>query len=135
MATLDTVTLKNPTSEDFSWNFNNETYYLAANESKSFVESVGMHIAKHLACKIVAESFPAKIAKEKPLVVSQSLNYDNPKLRIELYKILGDKNLVNKTIASYPFKDVVGDMREYEDFVAKEENKTKEPVKSKKKEE
>lgn len=119
MATLDTITLYNPTKEDFVWNFNNEPYNLGAQQTKSFVEPVGLHIAKHLACKIVVDSFSNEEKTKQPTLVSQSLNYDNPKLRIALYTILKNKELVQKVINAYPFKGLVGEMKEYDQYIAR----------------
>jgi len=119
MAELDTIVLTNPTSEDFSQNFNGETYTIEANSSKSFAQFVGFHLAKHFAQKIVKDDITAKMRKEHPTLLPQRLVHDNPYFRIALYRILNDVKLVQTLIASYPFKGFVGDMKLYEEFVVK----------------
>lgn len=118
MAELDTIALTNPTSEDFSQRFNGEIYTLEANASKSFAQFVGFHIAKHLSQKMLKDEITPKMRKERPTLLSQRQVYDNPYLRIALFKIFSDVQLVQKLISIYPFKGFVGDMKLYEDFVA-----------------
>ncbi len=117
MAEFDAVQLNNPTSEDFSHNFNGESYTIEANSSRSFAKFVGFHLAKHLAQQMLKDEITPKIRKEQPTLLSQRLTYDNPYLRIALYKIFNDVVLVEKLISVYPFKGFVGDMKIYEKFV------------------
>ena len=125
MAELDTVMLYNPTNEDFTHNFNGEPYTVATKESKSFVKKVGFHLAKHLATKMIYDDVSEKDRKDpaKANQISQRLVYDNEFLRINLYKIFKDVNLVQGVIMSYPYKGWIGDMKTYEKFVAEQELK------------
>ena len=128
MAELDTQILTNPTAEDFTWNFNGEPYTLPKDSSKAFAKFVAYHLAKHLSSKMIEGDLNQELAKDKTknlnqkaLIISQAMIYDNPRRRIALYKILGDKTSVQEVIKAYPFKGFVGEMSEYENFVAKEE--------------
>jgi len=129
MAELDIVELQNPTKEDFVQKYNGEPYTLKAGERRTFSKHVGLHIAKHLAMKMVDSELLSKAPKkdlDNPnsrvnIVLAQSQTHDTPLLRMQLYKILGDKTLVEYTIGSYPFKGIIGDIREYDDFVTKQE--------------
>lgn len=125
MAELDVITLYNPTSIDFSHGFNGELYTIETRTSKQFTQYVGYHLAKHLATKMVIDDITAADKKSKPTMVSQRTVYDNPYLRIALYKILQDTDLVQKVIMAYPYKGFVGEMVLYDDFVTKEKNKKK----------
>ena len=127
MSELDAITIHNPTSEDFTHNYNGEPYTVEANSTKAFAQFVGYHLAKHLASQMVMDSFSEKEKKDqkKAIVISQNLSYDNPRLRIALYKIFQNKDSVQNTIMAYPYKGFIGDMKEYEDFVNKEEEKNK----------
>jgi len=122
MAELDTINLSNPTSNDFIQNFNGEPYKIKAGESKNFAQFVGFHIAKHLATKMVLDTFSKKDRNDpkKAISIGQHTHYDNPKLRIALYKIFNDKELVQKTIMLYPYKGFIGEMDDYKKFVEKE---------------
>jgi len=121
MAELDTIVLENPTKSDFSHHFNGELYTIKANETKSFTQFVGFHLAKHLATKMVSDSFTKENLNDpkKAVQISQQRVYDNPKLRIALYKILKDVSLVQRLIESYPYKEFLGNIEEYENFVKK----------------
>ena len=55
--------------------------------------------------------------QRKSLELAHRHVYDNPRRRINLYKILQDVSLVQEVIKAYPFKGFVGEMKEYEDFV------------------
>lgn len=127
MAELDTINLINPTSKDFTQNFNGEPYTIKTGESKTFAQFVGFHIAKHLATKMVLDTFSKKDRNDpkKAIAIGQHTHYDNPKLRIALYKIFKDKDLVQKTILLYPYKGFIGEMDEYKNFVEKEEKSEK----------
>lgn len=125
MAEFDSVTLTNPTSEDFSWRFNGELYTIKAKETKSFSKYCGFHLAKHLSTKMIDEKNPQKNKKNatsqeiniEAIRHSQLLMYDNPQRRIALYEILGDVQLVQELLMVYPFKAFIGEMKEYEDYV------------------
>lgn len=127
MAELDTIVVTNPTKDDFTVNFNGEPYFIGKSEQKAFPEFLAFHIAKHLSDKMLGEEVE-KLRKEKTdnpyrPRVGQLMVYDNPKRRIALYQIFGDKDKVESCIAAYPFKGFVGEMREYDDFVTKESAK------------
>lgn len=119
MAEFDSIVLFNPTSEDFVHGFNGEPYTLPANSSKSFTKFVAFHLAKHLATKMVEEEIEEAERKKNPSIVTQRTVYDNPSLRIALFKILNDTKLVQDVIMAYPFKGFVGEMSIYQTFVEK----------------
>lgn len=120
MAEFDSVNLFNPTAEDFTHNFNGEPYTLPAASSKSFSKFVGFHLAKHLASKLVEAEIEEVDKRKNPSIVTQRIVYDNPYLRIALYKILKDTKLVQDVIMAYPYKGFVGEMSIYQSFVDKE---------------
>ena len=134
MAELDTLTLKNPTSEDFTHNYNGEPYTIKAGEEKSFAKHVAFHLAKHLSTKMVQDDVlksatkielkenETKMSSRLGAKISQLNIYDTPERRIALYKIFGDKSMVEQTIRAYPFKGFVGDMAIYDSFVVRESN-------------
>ena len=134
MAELDTVSLTNPTKEDFTFNFNGEAYTVKTGETKSFGKFAGYHLAKHLSTHMIVEDAMSKATKkdmDDPRAIVHSkvaqLNvYDTPERRIALYTILKNTNEVIEVVRSYPFKGFVGDMKMYEDFVAKMEKKSPE---------
>lgn len=123
MAELDTLAITNPMKEDFSVNFNGESYSIGAGANKSFPEFLAFHIAKHLSDKMLGEEVKKLKAKksENPYrpEIGQMMVYDNPQRRITLYQILGTKDLVQQCIESYPFKGFIGEMDEYDKFVEK----------------
>lgn len=131
MAELDAVIITNPTDEDFTYNYNGEPYTIKAHETRPFAKYVAFHLAKHLSSKMISEHFEAeeeKASKKKDFrkevfatKVAQQALYDNPLRRRTLYQILGNKELVEQTVAAYPFKGFVGEMREYQEFVEREE--------------
>lgn len=124
---FETIILFNPTSEDFTQNYNGEPYVIKAKETKAFAQFIGFHIAKHLATKIVKASFSYKerCDPKKTTKVTQHLVYDNPRLRIALYQILQDVQLVQKVVMVYPYKGFIGEMDEYKKYVEGEEAKEK----------
>lgn len=131
MAELDVCFVSNPTGENFVVRFNGELYTVPP-EGKHFPQFLSFHIAKHLSDSLLStELIKLKQATKKmdnPYnpAVAQLQVYDNPKRRIALYDILGTKELVQACINSYPFKDFIGDMKEYDEYVAKKETvKTK----------
>ena len=135
----DSVFIKNPTSEDFSWKFNGELYTVKAGEEKAFSKYVSFHLAKHLSTQMVVEEATSG-AKKKELEdpksplhgkVSQLNIYDTPERRIVLHKILGNEELVVEVIKAYPFKGFVGDMDLYKKYLdeLKAEKTPKKPVK------
>lgn len=135
MAELDTIVLYNPTSKDFTHNFNGEPYTIEAKSTKAFSQWSGVHLAKHLATRIITEQINKKYsgkkieieeARKKGVELSQGINYDNPKLRIALYTILNDIKAVELVVTRYPYKGFVGDMKTYERFVKEREAKLEE---------
>lgn len=143
MAEFDSVSITNPTSEDFTWNYNGEPYKIGAKETKAFSKHVGFHLAKHLSSKMIDEDYTEKNKKflfgnsqQDPRVraaqaaLAQLMVFDNPTRRIALYKIMQDEKLAEEVIKSYPFKGFIGDMKEYVDFVAKQKGSS-EPVAAK----
>lgn len=123
----DAVFITNPTSEDFTHNFNGEPYTIKAGEVKSFSKFVTFHLAKHLSTKIITKDLEAKMTKKEredraaPIhgKIAQLNIYDTHERRIALYRILGNKDLAQMVIAQYPFKGFIGEMSEYEEFVRK----------------
>ena len=109
---FDSIFVKNPTSEDFSWKFNGELYSVKAEETKSFSKFVALHLAKHLSTKIVVGSLEAKMTKKEredrnsPIHgrLSQLAVYDTPERRIALFTILENVDLVTIVMSLYPFK-------------------------------
>lgn len=126
MAEFDTISLVNPTKEDFLWKFNGEAYDLPAESTKVFAQFVGFHLAKHLSSKMVEAEATEEYKKKKDVTpqqkgnaIAQRVVYDSPWRRIALYKILGNVESVEKCISLYPFKGFLGDMEIYKEFVAK----------------
>ena len=129
---FETIILYNPTSEDFIQRYNGEPYTIKTKETKAFAQFIGFHIAKHLATQMVKGTFTLKGRNDpkKTVTVTQHLVYDNPKLRIALYQILMDVELVQQVILLYPYKGFIGDMDEYKKFVENKEEKDKKEIKS-----
>ena len=121
MAEFDSINLFNPIDEDFVHNFNGEPYTLKAKESKAFSKFVAFHLAKHLASKLVVAEVSKTDKTKNPSIVTQRTVYDNPYLRIALYKILKDVKLVQEVVVAYPYKGFVGEMEIYQKFVEKAE--------------
>lgn len=120
---LETITLYNPTNENFTHGFNGDPYTIPAKQKIQFPQALAKHLAKHLATNIVMSRITKKQAKEQPTLVAQKTVYDNTDLRIALYDIIGDIKIVEETVASYPYKGFIGDMQVYKDYVAKQESK------------
>lgn len=135
MAEFDLLTIKNPTSEDFTVNYNGEPYSIKAGEAKPFVHSIARHIAKYLSDKILDKEFQKKrtetVYKNNPKLRendperTQYTMLDNPQRRIALYTILESKTEIERTIKTYPqFRssdtqdNFVGDISVYDAFVA-----------------
>lgn len=128
---LESVTIYNPTTENFSKRWNGELYSVLAGETKAYASPVSFHLAKHLSTKMMESEFPWKKKyandqeRERESVrFSQLMIFDNPKRRIALFKILRDVKAVEDVVAAYPFKgflesEVAGTMEEYKDFVRK----------------
>lgn len=129
MAELDTISVYNPLEETFTVNFNGEPYSIDGESEKSFPEFLAFHIAKHLSDKLLS----VDVAKEKAKAtdnpfnpkVGQLMVYDNPKRRIYLYDILRSKEKVEACVNAYPLQSFIGEMREYDEYVAAK--KTPEP--------
>ena len=133
MAQYDSIEINNPTSEDFTWNYNGEPYTIKAGETKGFVTHVAFHLAKHLSTKMIQEDEKSKMTKkdrDNPNAgihrkISQLAIYDTHERRTALYKILSNENLVIECLKRYPFKDFIGDMEIYKKFVkSKTESKS-----------
>lgn len=122
MAEFDTTSITNPMKEDFAVNFNGERYEIGAGEQKSFPEFLAFHIAKHLSDKMLNDEVQKikNADKENPFNprVGQMLVYDNPQRRMRLYDILGSKARVEACINAYPFKGFIGELEEYDNYVA-----------------
>ena len=124
---LNTISIKNPLKEDFSCRYNGELYTLKTKEEKSYPLFLALHIAKKLSDLILSDEAKKIKVGVKPTdnpfnpAKVQFVNYDNPRRRIILYDLLGDKNIVEKCIKSFNFKDFIGDISEYDDYVAKAE--------------
>ena len=121
MAEFDSVILFNPIDEDFVHNFNGEPYTLPAKGSKAFSKFVAFHLAKHLASKLVVAEVSKTDKTKNPSIITQRTVYDNPYLRIALYKILKDVQIVQEVVMAYPYKGFVGEMEIYQNFVEKAE--------------
>ena len=128
---LSSVTIINPTSEDFTWNFNGEPYTVKADESAAFAKPVSYHLARHLATKMIIEEAKGKLTKKQiadvrdpiHVKISQLQVYDTPERRIALYKILRNEDNVMQLLMRYPYKGTIGDLEEYKQFVEKEKAK------------
>lgn len=127
MDNLESVSITNPTAEDFAWRYNGTLYALKAKEAKAFARPVAYHLAKHLSTKMIVADAEGKMTKkdlENPnsalhVKASQLATYDTHERRIALFQILQDPNLVVDVIKRYPFKGFIGEMAEYEQYVAK----------------
>ncbi len=121
---FDSIFIKNPTSEDFSWKFNGESYSIKAEETKSFSKFVALHLAKHLSTKMVVGTAEAKMTKKEREDVNNPIHgkitqlsvYDTTERRIALFQILENVDLVTQVMSLYPFKGFIGDMEEYKSF-------------------
>ena len=128
---LEAIEITNPTSEDFTWNYNGEPYTIKAGDSKSFAKPVAYHLAKHLSTQMIVRDVKATATKkdiENPnakihVKVSQLSIYDTHERRIALYKVLKDTSKVLELITRYPFKGFIGEMDEYKKFIDKAEKK------------
>src|SRR3990167_5927482 len=128
---LTSVEIINPTSEDFTWNFNGEPYTVKAGEKTAFAKPVAYHLARHLSTKIIVDAIKSKMTKKQienprdPIHVklSQVNLYDTPERRIALYTILKEEEKVMQLLMRYPYKGTIGEMDEYKQFVEKEKAK------------
>lgn len=132
---LTSVEIINPTSEDFTWQWNGEPYTVKAGESAAFAKPVSYHLARHLSTKMIVDEFKSKLTKKQiadprdpiHVKISQLQVYDTPERRIALYKILKDEEKVMQLLMRYPYKGTIGELEEYKQFVEKEKaKKTKE---------
>ena len=126
MAELDTIEIINPLDEEFVVRYNGEPYKLASKATGFYPTFLAIHIAKHISDKMLSdkkEKLRKKHGKENPFVPQTStlFNYDNPERRIALYEVFRDKDLVQKAIENSNLKGFVGDMAEYDAYVAKKE--------------
>lgn len=135
---LTSVEIINPTSEDFTWNYNGEPYTVRAGEKTAFAKPVAYHLARHLSTKMIVDEVKGKMGKkqiENPrdpihVKISQLSIYDTPERRIALYHILRDEEKVMQLLMRYPYKGTIGDLAEYQAFVDKEKAKQKEEIKA-----
>lgn len=135
---LSSVTIKNPTGEDFTWNYNGEPYTVKANAEAAFAKPVSYHLAKHLSTNMVVGALKAKMTKKDiadprsaiHVQISQVSVYDTPERRIALYKILGDPEKVMELVGRYFPKGSLGDMGVYKKFVEGIKTPEAEPVKT-----
>lgn len=129
---FDSVSIYNPTSEDFTYKYDGKPYSVRAGEIKTFSKFVTFHLAKHLSTKIVVDAEMKKMTmKEKKnrddpahMRVAQLANYDTTERRISLFDILGNENLVTQVCAIYPFKGFIGEMSTYQSYVEKSKAKS-----------
>jgi hypothetical protein len=134
MAELDTIAIYNPLKEDFQCRFNGQVYRVEAQSSKHFPQFLAFHVAKHLSDAILQPEL-VKIKKTAPKENSfnpknaQLMIYDNVERRIALYDILQNKSLVQTCISQFPLKGFIGNVKVFDDYVAKaeapKESKTK----------
>lgn len=130
---LTSVSITNPTGEDFTWNYNGEPYTVKAGEQAAFAKPVSYHLAKHLSTTMVVGELEKKMTKkdrETPnaaihVKLSQLGVYDTPERRIALYQILGDPEMVMELVGRYFHKGSLGDMGVYKTHVEKQEGKQK----------
>lgn len=121
----DSIVMRNPLSEDFSWKFNGEEYTIKAGEIKAFSKFVTFHLCKHLSTQMIDADArkgmtPEAEAKQSHPIhgkIAQLHIYDTSERRIALYKMLGNADLVQEVIKQYPFKGFIGDMNVYRRFV------------------
>lgn len=133
---LSSVTITNPTSEDFTWRWNGQPYTIKAKESMSFAKPIAFHLAKHLSTKIITDYAMGSMSKkdaENPnasihMKISQLGTYDTHERRIALHDILKDEQLVLNVIKAYPFKGFIGEMDRYKEHVEKRAGKREEVV-------
>ena len=126
---LSAVNITNPTSEDFTWNYNGEPYTIKAGATTPFAKPVAFHLAKHLSTQMVVSPLQEGMSKKDidnknapvHVKISQLSIYDTHERRISLYKILKNAQTVVELISRYPFKGFIGEMGEYQKFVEKEE--------------
>ncbi len=126
---LSAVYITNPTSEDFTWNYNGEPYTIKAGATTPYAKPVAFHLAKHLSTQMIVGEVEAKMLKKETenknapihVKISQLSIYDTHERRIALYKILKNAQTVVELISRYPFKGFIGEMGEYQKFVEKEE--------------
>lgn len=138
MAELDTLVITNPTKEDFQFRFNGELYEpIPAGASKSYPGFLAFFAAKHLSEKMLQPERAKLIAAEEkakgsPYVpaVSVLMNHDNVPRRKALYAILGGRQLVENCIITMNLKSFIGEMSEYDEYVAKQESEKSQPVPS-----
>lgn len=125
---LSAIEITNPTSEDFTWNYNGEPYTIKGNQTAVYAKPVAYHLAKHLSTKMIIEPLKESMSKKDienknspvHVKISQLSIYDTHERRIALYKILRKGDLVLDLITRYPFKGFIGEMGEYQKFVEKE---------------
>lgn len=130
MAELDTIEIINPLAEDFTVRFNGEPYTLKAGAQVHYPRFLALHIARHISDKLLSdkkEALRKKHGKDNPYVPQAStlFNHDNPSRRIALYQILRDTELVQEAVTKSNLKGFVGEMAEYDEYIASQQKATK----------
>jgi len=136
MAEFTTIEIINPTSEDFTHNFNGEPYTLPSKRIVHFPKAVAFHLAKHLSTKIIIAEKKKGVPRKKledirdriQFEVSRLAIHDTPERRIALYKMFKNESYVIEVIKQYPFKDIIGDMEIYTKFVEGEKSGESKPT-------
>lgn len=130
----EAVSVTNPTSKEFTQNFNGEPYTVGALETKNFARNAAYHFAYKLSQKILEDEFPFSKKKQteqernvEATRFSQLTLYDNPKRRMALFRIVKDvlvvQDVIAKTLLSHRGwleGKHMGTMDEYKKFVEKE---------------
>lgn len=122
----DTIEVFNPMKEDFTVRFNGEPYLLKTGEVKLYPHFLAFHIAKHLSDKMLIPDLE-KITKESGLNYNpkngQLMIHDCLRRRETLYDILRSRDNVATCITVFPFKGFIGEMAEFDAYIAKQEEK------------
>lgn len=131
MAELDTIEINNPSDSDFTHLYNGQPYTIGQGESKYYPKHLAFHLAHHLSKRMVYEDFKSKVPKKKleepnsreTAQLAQLTVFDSPARRIALYKILKGKEYIEPILQLYHVGAHIGDMAEFDEFVAKEAKK------------
>lgn len=129
---FETIEIYNPLKEDFKVRFNGQLYTIEKETRKAYPRFLAFHIAKHLSDKLLTPEAEKRIKKQKEgdvfnPAIAQLMIYDNPIRRITLFSILKNETMVQECIMAFPFKGFIGDMDEYDEYVA-ESKATKKTV-------
>ncbi len=135
---FDTLEVYNPMDVEFVCRFNGELYKLGAKSSKTYPQFLAFHIAKHLSDKLLEPELLALKRKndesKRPTAYNprnaQLIIYDNVSRRKTLYNVFRDKELALLCIKQFPFKDFIGNVAEWEEYVLKAETPKEVKVKT-----